>query len=106
LKEEALDRTIWRNRFGRGVGHVVRQNTEWMNFVRNISHSKKIWERYDTKCILVLTYSARYSCRILMKLEFSWQIFVRYSNIKFHENPSSRSRVVLCGQTDGQTWRS
>jgi hypothetical protein len=28
LKEEALDRTIWRNRFGRGVGHVVRQNTE------------------------------------------------------------------------------
>jgi hypothetical protein len=25
LKEEALDRTMWRNRFGRGVGHVVRQ---------------------------------------------------------------------------------
>jgi hypothetical protein len=28
LKEEALDRTIWRNRFGRGVGPVVRQITE------------------------------------------------------------------------------
>jgi hypothetical protein len=28
LKEEALDRIIWRNRFGRGVGPVVRQNTE------------------------------------------------------------------------------
>jgi hypothetical protein len=28
LKEEALDRTIWRNRFGRDVGPVVRQNTE------------------------------------------------------------------------------
>jgi hypothetical protein len=28
LKEEALDRTMWRNRFGRGVGPVVRQNTE------------------------------------------------------------------------------
>jgi hypothetical protein len=27
LKEEALDRTMWRNRFGRGVG-PVRQNTE------------------------------------------------------------------------------
>ena len=25
---EALDRTMWRNRFGRGFGHVVRQNTE------------------------------------------------------------------------------
>jgi hypothetical protein len=31
LKEEALDRTMWRNRFGRGFGPVVRQNTEWMN---------------------------------------------------------------------------
>src|SRR5215475_2649266 len=28
LKEEALDRTMWRNRFGRGVGFVVRQITE------------------------------------------------------------------------------
>jgi len=31
LKEEALDRTVWRARFGRGFGPVVRQNTEWMN---------------------------------------------------------------------------
>jgi hypothetical protein len=31
LKEEAMDRTMWRNRFGRGFGPVVRQNTEWMN---------------------------------------------------------------------------
>ena len=28
LKEEALDLTMWRNRFGGGFGHVVRQNTE------------------------------------------------------------------------------
>ena len=28
LKAEALDRTMWRNRFGRGFGPVVRQNTE------------------------------------------------------------------------------
>jgi hypothetical protein len=28
LKEEALDRTVWRNRFGRGFELVVRQNTE------------------------------------------------------------------------------
>jgi hypothetical protein len=28
LKEEALDRTIWRNHFGRGIGPVVRQNNE------------------------------------------------------------------------------
>jgi hypothetical protein len=28
LKEEALDRTPWRTRFGRGYGPVVRQTTE------------------------------------------------------------------------------
>jgi hypothetical protein len=28
LKEEALDRTVWRNRFGGGIGPVVRQNIE------------------------------------------------------------------------------
>ena len=33
LKEEALDRTMWRARFGRGFGHVVRQTTKRMNGV-------------------------------------------------------------------------
>jgi hypothetical protein len=28
LKEEALDRTVWRTRFGRGYGTFVRQTTE------------------------------------------------------------------------------
>ena len=28
LKEENLDRTMWRNRFGGGFGPVVRKNTE------------------------------------------------------------------------------
>jgi hypothetical protein len=31
LKEEALDRTVWRARFGRGFGPVVRQTAKWMN---------------------------------------------------------------------------
>jgi len=38
-----------------------------------------------------------------MKLEFSRQILEIYSNIKFHENPFSRSRFVPCGRTDRQT---
>jgi hypothetical protein len=41
--------------------------------------------------------------QILVKLEFSRQIFEKYSNIKFHENPSCGSRVIPCGRTDGQT---
>jgi hypothetical protein len=40
---------------------------------------------------------------MLTKLEFSRQVFEKYSNIKFHENPSSGSRVVPCGQADGRT---
>jgi len=31
LKEEALDRTVWRAGFGRGFGPVVRQTAKWMN---------------------------------------------------------------------------
>jgi len=42
----------------------------------------------------------RYCCPILMKLEFCTQTFEKYSNIRFHENPSSGIRVVHSGQTD------
>jgi len=38
-----------------------------------------------------------------MKLEYSRQLFKKYTNTKFHENSSRGSLVFLCGQTDGQT---
>jgi hypothetical protein len=41
-------------------------------------------------------HNTRYSCPILMKHEFSPQIFEKYSDIKFYVNPS-------CGQKDGRT---
>jgi hypothetical protein len=41
----------------------------------------------------------------LNEFEFSRQIFEKFWNIKFHKNPSSGSRVVPYGQTDGQTDR-
>jgi hypothetical protein len=37
-----------------------------------------------------------------MKIEFSGQIFNKYSNIKFHENPYSWSPIVPCGKMDGR----
>jgi hypothetical protein len=58
------------------------------------------------KCVLVFMSSTLYSGSILMKVEFSRQIVEKYSNIHFHENPSSGSRVFPCGRTDRQTWRS
>ena len=44
--------------------------------------------------------STRYFCWILIKLEFSRQIFEKVSNITRHKNLSSGSRGVPCGQTD------
>ena len=69
-----------------------------MQFVSEISHSKKKW-------VIVggLHVQYRHSCPPLMKLEFSGQFFESYSNIKFHENLFSGSRVVPCGRTDGRT---
>jgi len=50
----------------------------------------------------VFTGNNRYACPILMKIEIR-QIFEKYTNIKFHEKPSSESRVIPCGQTDVRT---
>jgi hypothetical protein len=43
--------------------------------------------------------------QILFKLELFRQILEKSSIIEFLENPSGGSRVVPCGQTDGQTYR-
>jgi len=50
-------------------------------FVWNISHSTKNWVRHH-KCILVSMERIRHSCQVLMKLEFSRQIFQK---ILIHE---------------------
>ena len=39
LKEEVLDRTMWRARFGRGFGPVVRQTTKLMNETEDTTSS-------------------------------------------------------------------
>jgi len=41
-----------------------------------------------------------------MKLELSELIFEKFSNNKFHENPSNGRRAVTSGRTHRQTWRS
>jgi len=59
--------------------------------------------------LLVFMKSTSYSWQTLMKFEYSRQIFEKYSNIKFNENPSRGRRVVPCvlkKRTDGQTWQS
>jgi hypothetical protein len=46
LKEQALDRTMWRTRLGRGYGPVVRQTTERMNEWQINSTSMKSRQTY------------------------------------------------------------
>jgi hypothetical protein len=69
-------------------------------FIWNISHYKNNLARYRQKFRSVFTRSICYSCRILIKLEFSRQSFEKILNIKFHQNPSSGRRIVPCWQTD------
>ena len=75
-------------------------------YICNISHSKKNSARYCHKYENALVQSTRYSCQILMQLEFSRQIFEKKkgSYIKFHKNPSSGSRGCSM-RMDRQTWR-
>jgi hypothetical protein len=63
------------------------------NFAWSTSHSENS-ARYCHKCKNVFMLSTRYSCHILIKLEFSGQIFRR--KLKSIENSSSGSRVVPC----------
>jgi hypothetical protein len=51
LKEEALDRTMWRAGFGRGFGPVVRQTAEWM--------TKNVTIRNTSKCRICLSILRR-----------------------------------------------
>jgi len=68
-----------------------------------LSETFFILRRNDQKCVCV---SSHYFCPILTSLEFSQNFFEKYSNVTYLKNPSSGSRAVSCGQTDGQTWRS
>ena len=73
LKEEALDRTMWRAHFGRGFGPVVRQTTKWMNsFLMNYISKMSYWSMYLNQnifqCVQVGTRLMRFFwCRPIQK---------------------------------------
>jgi hypothetical protein len=66
-------------------------------------HSKKGSAIYHKRAYVYLQIT-RYSCQILIKVEISRQVFEKCSNIEFHENRSSGSRVCPT-QRDGQAVR-
>jgi hypothetical protein len=86
LKEEAVDRTVWRTRVGRGYGPVVRQReNEWMNIyictytphhltVRlyhkqpSISAFEPFYYSYETLCNY---YAIGYHCKTIILISHS-----------------------------------
>ena len=82
---------------GGSYQHKMSVSTSPTASVCNISHSKKNWARYYRKCSQIFALSASYFCQILIGPRIPPR---KSSNIKFHENPSSRSRFVPCGRTD------
>jgi hypothetical protein len=71
-----------------------------INFVWNISHSKEKLARYNNKCTIVWCIVSF----ILVKFSLNFNFLNRILHIKCNK-PSSVSRVVPCGRTDGQTDR-
>ena len=63
-------------------------------------HSTKNSARHCHESTWVLMWITSYSYQIWINPELSRQIFKKFSDIKFKENPSSGNRVVPCGRTD------
>ena len=97
---------ICKKKGGGGFEHKICVVIFSTTFTWDIPHTKKNWVRYDQKYILVVMQRTRFSCQILIILEFSRHIFGKYSSIKFYENPYSGSRFVSFERTDGHdgTW--
>jgi hypothetical protein len=87
---------VWHDLRKPVIGHKICVLSFSTTFILNISHSKKNWARY--KNIHWSSCKVPNSCRILIKLEYSRQIFEKRPNIIFHENPFNGSRAVPCGQ--------
>jgi hypothetical protein len=67
-------------------------------FVRKVS-------RYRKRPRGIIINVHRPSCKVPFTYVVFRQILKKFSNVKFHKNSSSRSRVVPCGHTDRQTDR-
>ena len=83
LKEEALDRTMWRHGFGGGFGPVVRQNTDWMNewitkyWIQLQNYSLATVILYDT-ARTILIWDARHKVRAYGRNEKCLEVYVEH----------------------------
>ena len=65
--------------------------------------SEKFFIQCDFKCTFLFLQLTLYPRQILIKIEFSRNIFEIYSDVKFHDNPSSWVHIIPCRQwNDGR----
>ena len=95
-----------RNNFpGKFIGHKMCVLIFSTTFVWDITHSKKNSARYYHKGTYVFFQNTRYSCQILMKLEFSRHIFEKYIPNFVKIRPVEAVLFYQDGRTDGKTDR-
>jgi hypothetical protein len=97
LNEKALDRTMWRNRFGRSFGPVVRQNTEWM-ILMCLLIGRKINIKY-LSLIASLIWCIR-NCKTLCNNDttYCWMLLLSASYV-----PNYLDRSTCMHKTQGQS---
>jgi hypothetical protein len=92
LKEEALDRTMWRNRFGRGFGPVVRQNTEWMR-----SQSLPLKRLYCSQFSTIICIGRIVNVVLLLKSWlYLWDTWSKWVSFVFMFAPGINSFFLYC----------
>jgi len=94
------------------INGTILQKCYWtlidcFHFLYNVSEIFLILRRIKrdvTKNVHLSPYKVPVLVRIWLKFNILEGFFEKYSSTKFHENPSSDSRVVSSGRTDGQTY--
>jgi len=95
LKEEALDRTMWRARFGRGFGPVVRQTTKWMNISPSLQSTTRVTRLLKCQLIepqnhlCILNHSLIHD--VVMTSERWWSSFSQVFHYGLQEHDFIRS---------------
>ena len=75
------------------------------SFATTLFETFLLWKEFGKLNMKLFMLPTRYFCYILIKIEFSRQIHENHSNIKFHENRSSRCRILTDRRTGGRTDR-
>ena len=111
-------RLLWLNQAFR---HYLINDTIFVKILRSIKCAFRSSLQFLFETFLIIRRIQRVtfinvetsSCKVhVILVGFSWNLhfldrFEKESwNFKFYKNPSNENRAVLCGHTDGQTWRS